>query len=50
MATLADLEASSGDAAVVIDCDLQDPPELIVELVQKWQEGYDVAYAERRHR
>ena len=49
MATLAGLEASSGDAAVVIDCDLQDPPELIVDLVRKWQEGYDVVYAERRH-
>ncbi len=50
MATLAGLEASSGDAVVVIDCDLQDPPELIPELVRKWQEGFDVVYAQRRHR
>jgi glycosyltransferase involved in cell wall biosynthesis len=50
MATLAGLEAAGGDAVVVIDCDLQDPPELIVELVARWQEGYDVVYAQRRTR
>jgi dolichol-phosphate mannosyltransferase len=50
MATLAGLEASSGDAVVVIDCDLQDPPELIPDLVRKWQDGFDVVYAQRRHR
>jgi dolichol-phosphate mannosyltransferase len=50
MATLAGLEMSSGDATVVIDCDLQDPPELIVELVERWAEGYDVVYAQRRTR
>jgi polyisoprenyl-phosphate glycosyltransferase len=50
MATLAGLEAASGDAVVVIDCDLQDPPELIVELVARWREGYDVVYAQRRTR
>jgi glycosyltransferase involved in cell wall biosynthesis len=50
MATLAGLEASSGDAVVVIDCDLQDPPELIRELVARWREGYDVVYAQRRSR
>jgi polyisoprenyl-phosphate glycosyltransferase len=50
MATLAGLEASSGDAVVVIDCDLQDPPELIAELVARWREGYEVVYAQRRSR
>jgi polyisoprenyl-phosphate glycosyltransferase len=50
MATLAGLEAASGDAVVVIDCDLQDPPELIAELVARWREGYDVVYAQRRSR
>jgi glycosyltransferase involved in cell wall biosynthesis len=50
MATLAGLEASRGEAAVVIDCDLQDPPELIAELVERWREGYDVVYAQRRSR
>jgi glycosyltransferase involved in cell wall biosynthesis len=50
MAILAGMEASSGDAVVVIDCDLQDPPELIPELVQRWREGFDVVYAQRRSR
>ena len=50
MATLAGLEAASGDASIVIDCDLQDPPELIPELVRRWQEGFDVVYAQRRTR
>ena len=50
MATLAGLDAAGGDAVVVIDCDLQDPPELIPELVARWQEGYDVVYAQRRTR
>jgi polyisoprenyl-phosphate glycosyltransferase len=50
MATLAGLEASSGDAVVVIDCDLQDPPELIPDLVARWREGYEVVYAQRRSR
>jgi glycosyltransferase involved in cell wall biosynthesis len=49
-ATLAGLEHSSGDAVVVIDCDLQDPPELIAELVTRWREGFDVVYAQRRTR
>ena len=50
MATIAGMEASSGDAVVVIDCDLQDPPEVIPELVARWREGYDVVYARRRAR
>jgi dolichol-phosphate mannosyltransferase len=50
MATLAGLAAASGDAAVVIDCDLQDPPELIPELVARWRTGFDVVYAQRRTR
>ena len=50
MATIAGLEASQGDAVVVIDCDLQDPPELIPELVARWHEGYEVVYAQRRTR
>ena len=50
MATIAGLEASSGDGVVVIDCDLQDPPELIPELVARWRQGNDVVYAQRRTR
>jgi dolichol-phosphate mannosyltransferase len=50
MATLAGMDVAGGDATVVIDCDLQDPPELIPELVARWREGYDVVYAQRRTR
>lgn len=50
MATLAGLEMATGDATVVIDCDLQDPPELIPELVARWRDGFDVVYAQRRTR
>jgi glycosyltransferase involved in cell wall biosynthesis len=50
MATIAGLEAARGDAVVVVDCDLQDPPELIPEMVDRWRGGYDVVYAQRRTR
>jgi polyisoprenyl-phosphate glycosyltransferase len=50
MATLAGMDAACGDAVVVIDCDLQDPPELIPALVASWREGNDVVYAQRRTR
>jgi polyisoprenyl-phosphate glycosyltransferase len=50
MATMAGLEASRGEAVVVIDCDLQDPPELIADLVARWRDGYEVVYARRRTR
>jgi polyisoprenyl-phosphate glycosyltransferase len=50
MATIAGLEASVGDATIVIDCDLQDPPEVIPDLVARWREGFDVIYAQRRTR
>jgi glycosyltransferase involved in cell wall biosynthesis len=50
MATLAGMDVAEGDATVVIDCDLQDPPELIPELVARWRDGYDVVYAQRRTR
>lgn len=49
-ATIAGIKCCLGDACVVIDVDLQDPPELIPELVKKWREGYDVVYAQRRTR
>jgi dolichol-phosphate mannosyltransferase len=50
MATIAGLEAASGDAVVVLDADMQDPPELIPELVEQWRDGHDVVYAQRRTR
>jgi glycosyltransferase involved in cell wall biosynthesis len=49
-ALTAGLDASRGDAVVVMDADLQDPPELIPDLVAKWQEGFDVVYAVRTTR
>jgi len=49
-ATLAALEHASGRAAVVIDVDLQDPPDLIPEMLDRWRSGYQVVYAQRGHR
>ena len=49
-ATLAGMAAATGDAVVVIDSDLQDPPELIAEMVAQWRAGFDVVYAQRRSR
>ncbi|MFH1848406.1 MAG: glycosyltransferase family 2 protein [Candidatus Omnitrophota bacterium] len=50
IALTAGLDASGGEAVVILDADLQDPPEFIPSLVSKWQEGYDVVYAIRRKR
>lgn len=50
LAMTAGLDHARGDAAVIIDADLQDPPELIPRLLEKWQEGYDVVYATRQGR
>jgi dolichol-phosphate mannosyltransferase len=50
MASSAGLEVARGQAVVLIDADLQDPPTLIPEMVQRWREGYDVVYAQRRTR
>ena len=50
MATLAGLQYSSGDAVIVMDVDLQDPPELIGQMVAKWREGHDVVLPQRRER
>jgi len=50
VAVTAGMDLAVGDAVVVIDADLQDPPELITEMVTKWREGYDVAYGQRRAR
>jgi glycosyltransferase involved in cell wall biosynthesis len=49
-AMTAGLDHSTGDAVVVIDADLQDPPELIPKLVAAWREGVDIVYAQRSSR
>ena len=49
-ATLAGIECSSGDAVVVMDADLQDPPEVLTQMIEKWRDGYDVVYGQRRSR
>lgn len=50
LSLLAGLKQSEGDATVVIDVDLQDPPELIPDMIRKWQEGYQVVLAQRSSR
>lgn len=50
IAILGGLQYSSGDAVIVMDVDMQDPPELVPEMVKKWREGYDVVLAQRRSR
>jgi len=50
MATLAGMEYSTGDAVIVMDVDMQDPPELVRDMVAKWREGFDVVLPQRRQR
>ena len=49
-AVTAGLKYVTGDAIVIIDADLQDPPELIPEMLKKWEEGYEVIYGKRKTR
>lgn len=49
-AITAGMDNSSGQAVVVIDADLQDPPEVILDMIAKWKEGYDVVYGQRLKR
>jgi glycosyltransferase involved in cell wall biosynthesis len=50
IAITAGWDYARGDAVVIIDADLQDPPEIILQLAEKWQEGYEVVYAVRAER
>ncbi|MDQ0484035.1 glycosyltransferase family 2 protein [Guptibacillus hwajinpoensis] len=50
IAITAGMDYASGDAVIVIDADLQDPPELIPNMIEKWKEGFEVVYAKRTKR
>lgn len=50
IAITAGMDYAKGDAVVIIDADLQDPPEVILRMVEKWQEGFEVVYGKRLHR
>jgi len=50
VAITAGIDYARGEAVVVMDADLQDPPEVVVEMLEKWREGYDVVYGKRRSR
>lgn len=50
MAITAGLDLTEGDAVIIMDTDLQDPPEVSLKLIEKWQEGFEVVYAQRQQR
>ena len=50
IALTAGVDLAAGDAVIVLDADLQDPPEVVLELAARWREGYDVVYAVREAR
>jgi len=50
IAITAGMDVASGQAVIVMDADLQDPPEVILQMAQRWQEGYEVVYAVRERR
>jgi glycosyltransferase involved in cell wall biosynthesis len=50
MAVTAGLDMVDADATIIMDSDMQDPPEVALELLEKWEEGFDVVYAQRRSR
>jgi dolichol-phosphate mannosyltransferase len=50
IAITAGMDVAAGEAVIVMDADLQDPPEVILQMAERWQEGYEVVYAVREHR
>lgn len=50
IAVTAGIDAAVGDAIIIMDSDLQDPPEVSLELIREWEQGWDVVYAQRRSR
>ena len=47
LALTAGVDLAAGEAVIVLDADLQDPPEVVLELAARWREGYDIVYAQR---
>lgn len=50
VAVTAGLDVANGQATIIMDADLQDPPDVALELIEKWQEGYEIVYAQRNRR
>src|ERR1700761_2506115 len=50
MAITAGMDAASGDAVIIMDADLQDPPYVVLQMIEKWKEGYEVVYGLRERR
>lgn len=50
LAVTAGLDHSTGDAVIIMDSDMQDPPQVSLELIKRWEDGFDVAYAQRKTR
>lgn len=50
LAVTAGLEVAKGDAVIIMDSDMQDPPKVSLELIKKWEQGFEVVYAQRRTR
>lgn len=50
IAITAGMDAAMGDAVIIMDADLQDPPEVCLDLIAKWKEGYEIVYAQRLSR
>ena len=50
LAVTAGMDEAKGDAVIIMDADLQDPPEVIADMVKTWEQGADIAYGKRMHR
>ena len=50
IAIIAGMDLADGDAVIVMDADLQDPPELVLQMIEQWKLGFEIVYAERRSR
>jgi polyisoprenyl-phosphate glycosyltransferase len=50
VAITAGMDAAAGDAVIIMDADLQDPPYVVLQMIEKWKEGYEVVYGLREHR